>query len=305
MPGGPVTASTLAVSNVPSPAYLGPFELPNTALLTGTNVLAVELHAAASGITNVLFGAALGTDDDQPAGAPAVSARVQRDLLGHEWRLLDRVDQLRSDTLDLCRLRAVAIAAPRANHDFIFPSQTLASGALVHFWPQALGFGAATGRPPVPLPSWRQQRVGRGRGQGRTARPLAGRHRPLVVSHRRHSGASNFFVFHRGVVINEIMYHPPSLPAAPATLRHEHPDQHHQRLEVSQPGRGSGQRVALAGLRRQHLAGRTVPVLQHHFRAAGSQEHGAAADQRRWHADHHLVFPRRRSCSRARRTARS
>src|SRR6185436_15334547 len=45
MPAGGVNASTLAVSNVPGPAYLGPFELPNTALVNGTNVLAVELHS--------------------------------------------------------------------------------------------------------------------------------------------------------------------------------------------------------------------------------------------------------------------
>lgn len=59
MPAGVVNASTLAVSNIPSPVHSGPFILPNSALTQGTNLLAVELHQGPGTNNDALFGAEL------------------------------------------------------------------------------------------------------------------------------------------------------------------------------------------------------------------------------------------------------
>ena len=49
MPGGPVNASTYAVTNITNASYAGPFAVPTGSLVAGTNVLAVELHQASNG----------------------------------------------------------------------------------------------------------------------------------------------------------------------------------------------------------------------------------------------------------------
>src|SRR4051812_27206841 len=49
MPGGPVTASTYAVTNITNASYAGPFPISTASLVSGTNVLAVELHQAVDG----------------------------------------------------------------------------------------------------------------------------------------------------------------------------------------------------------------------------------------------------------------
>src|SRR5580765_4146579 len=47
MPAGVVTYSTPAASNVTSPTYTGPMIISSSSLVTGTNILAVEVHQAA------------------------------------------------------------------------------------------------------------------------------------------------------------------------------------------------------------------------------------------------------------------
>ena len=44
MPSGPIGYATLASGSVATPAYTGPFIVAVTNLLSGTNVLAVEVH---------------------------------------------------------------------------------------------------------------------------------------------------------------------------------------------------------------------------------------------------------------------
>ncbi len=216
MPAGPVNAATLAVSNVPSPAYLGPFELSHTTLVAGTNVLAVELHGAANGLKNVLFGAALElttTNFLVPPPVPVAFNEVGSGTAGDFWIELMNYGP---DALDLSGC-VLAHRGPAADHDFIFPSQTLASGALAHLSAATLGFSAAAGdRLFLCHPGGSNvidavvvKDVLRGRWPDATGRwwfPTA----PTP-------GMSNSFEFHRDVVINEILYHPPDLPSQPGT----------------------------------------------------------------------------------------
>lgn len=216
MPAGPVNAATLAVSNVPSPAYLGPFELAHTALAAGTNVLAVELHGAADGITNVLFGAALElttTNFLVPSPVPVAFNEIGSATNGDFWVELMNYGP---DVLDLsgCQL---AHRGSAADHNFTFPPQTLAPGALAHLSAATLGFSAAAGdrlflyRPDGSnvIDAVVVKDALRGRWPDATGRWWF----PSAAT----PGTSNFFEFHRDVVINEIMYHPPDLPAEPAT----------------------------------------------------------------------------------------
>ncbi|MBI4663576.1 MAG: DNRLRE domain-containing protein [Verrucomicrobia bacterium] len=54
MPAGTVTATTAATSH--ENAYAGPFDIPVTALVTGENVLAAEVHQTDTGSSDVVFG---------------------------------------------------------------------------------------------------------------------------------------------------------------------------------------------------------------------------------------------------------
>ena len=218
MPAGPVSAATLAVSNVPSPTYLGPFALANTALITGTNVLAVELHAAAgAGLTNVLFGAALELTTTNVLVPPPVTLALNEVAAGTNGDFWIEVMNYGPDSVDLggCVL---ARQGPGAAQSFTFPAQTLAPGALVQILAATLGFGAlagdrlflyAAGSDSV-LDGLVVQGVPRGRwpdGTGDWWFPSTGT-----------PGTSNYFQFQRDVVINEILYHPPLLPSEPATF---------------------------------------------------------------------------------------
>lgn len=217
MPAGAPTAGTLAISNVPNPAYLGPFTLANTALVTGTNVLAVELHAAGgAGLTNVLFGAALElttTNILVPPPIPLVLNEVAAGTNGAFWV---ECFNYGPDPLDLAGC-TLARQGGGSNQSYTFPAQTLPAGAARAFTSATLGFSAAAGdRLFLYAPGGGSvldavvvKDVPRGRwpdGTGDWWFPTA-----LTP------GGTNFFVFNPNVVINEIMYHPPLLPPEPAT----------------------------------------------------------------------------------------
>ncbi len=214
LPGGPISASTLAVSNVPSPTQLGPFVLPNTALVTGTNVLAVELHSAAAGLSNLLFGAELTLTTTNllvPAPFPLAINEVAAATNNGFWLELINYG---SNSLDLagCRL---SLRGGSTNSDYILSPQSLAPGELVQLSQATLGFGTEPGqriflyRPggSSVLDALVVGATPRGRWPDATGQWWY----PTAVT----PGASNYFSFRNEIVINEIMYHPPDLPPTP------------------------------------------------------------------------------------------
>jgi hypothetical protein len=216
MPAGPVTASTLAVSNVPSPAYLGPFSLPNAALITGTNLLAVELHSAFGGITNVLFGAELQltvTNVLVPPPFPIAFNEVSSATNGDFWAELINHG---SQTLDLAGC-TLSRQGGGTNLDYVFPSQSLAPGALYQVSQATLGFGAEPGQRLFLYGAGGlnvlDAVVARDEPRGRWPDASGQWWFPTSLT----PGASNHFVFRDEVVINEIMYHPPALLPVPPT----------------------------------------------------------------------------------------
>lgn len=59
MPPGPISYNTLAGRTITTAAYEGPFNLPADALIQGVNVIAVEVHQASSGSSDIVFGMTL------------------------------------------------------------------------------------------------------------------------------------------------------------------------------------------------------------------------------------------------------
>ncbi|MBC8003174.1 MAG: lamin tail domain-containing protein, partial [Opitutaceae bacterium] len=61
MPGGTVTYDTLTSAGVGDAVLEGPFLLPGSALVTGDNVFAVEVHQSATNSSDIVFGMTLAT----------------------------------------------------------------------------------------------------------------------------------------------------------------------------------------------------------------------------------------------------
>ncbi len=183
MPAGPITAGTLAVSNVPAPVYLGPFALPTAPLVTGTNVLAVEVHPAAGGANHLLFGADLSLSATNVLVPPPVTLAFNElaaatnagfwfELINYGSTSLD-VRGLRGGAAWRCGGCGLRVSAPRRC------AGRSGRGQSGRAWLQP-----GPGRPPLPLQPGQRQRAGwRGRPGG-AARPFAGRHGAVVVSDR-------------------------------------------------------------------------------------------------------------------------
>jgi hypothetical protein len=218
LPAGPVTSRTHAVTNVPSPAYVGPFALPNSALLAGTNILAVELHAApGAGLTNVLFGAALELTTTNQLVPPPVSLALNEVAAGTNGEVWLELMNFGSEPLDLDGCVVTRQGAGLAQ-SYTFPAQTLGPGDFELVTAAMLGFSPVAGD--------RLFLYAAGGGsvldavvvkdvpRGRWPDGVGGWWFPTALT----PGASNYFVFQHDVVINEIMYHAPLLPPEPATI---------------------------------------------------------------------------------------
>jgi hypothetical protein len=62
MPTGAIVYTTPANRNVPDAVYEGPFTIPSTALVTGDNVMAVQVHQTGLTSTDIVFGMTLDAD---------------------------------------------------------------------------------------------------------------------------------------------------------------------------------------------------------------------------------------------------
>jgi len=214
MPAGTVSPSTLAVSNVPAPAYLGPFELAN--VRSGTNVLAVELHQGPDGDNDVLFGAELSltvTNVLVPPPLPLAFNELSPATNNSSW--LELINYGSTPV----NLGGCVVDWRGATHtSYLFPPHTLEPGELMQLPEATLGFrpepddrlflyAAGNSRVLDGVVVKAEPRARYPDGTGRWCAPAA-----LTPA------ASNVFAFHDEIVINEIMYHPPALPAEPGTI---------------------------------------------------------------------------------------
>jgi hypothetical protein len=214
MPDGAVNHSTFAVTNVGTAQVAGPFRIPAGALIPGTNVLAVELHQAAAGGNDALFGAelALLATNVPPALPPTLAFNeVSSVTNGQFWVEIHNYGR-ESVTLDG---NVLSRFGNPSNASFVIPTQTLPPGGFLVLDKATVGFGAdpgdqiilyAGGRTGV-LDGVIAKSFPRARSPDGTGEWLY----PTALT----PGASNQFVFRDEIVINEIMYSHRELPHIP------------------------------------------------------------------------------------------
>jgi len=214
LPAGTITASTFAVTNIPNPAYLGPFILPASALVSGTNVLAVEVHPATSGANHIFFAANLSLTVTNILVPPPICLAFNELPAATTNNFWCELINYGTTNVNLAGC-VVARRGAEADTNYVFPAQILPPGGLAQFTQATLGFVVSAGdrlflygpnysnvldavvAPAVPRARWPD-------GQGAWCYPTT-----LTP------GTSNLITFHRDVVINEIMYRPPPLPTVP------------------------------------------------------------------------------------------
>ncbi len=216
LPEGVITYTNLANRSIGDAVSEGPFVVPNTKPLQGDNVLAVEVHQNALTSTDVVFGLALESSTTSGGGSLAADG-------GLPPLAFNELASSTNSTFWLELINHGVTSVPLAGHviarfggatnrEYTLPAETLAPGALAKFPKSTLGFGVdsgdllvlyAPGRSNV-LDAVVAKKDPRGRhpdGVGRWLFPA----QPTP-------GASNEFLFHDEIVIDEIMYHARDLP---------------------------------------------------------------------------------------------
>ena len=215
MPAGSVNASTLAVSNVPNPAYVGPFILPTGSLVTGTNILAVEIHQGPDTSNDVLFGSELFLTTTNILIPPPVTLAFNEFSSATNADFWIEVINYGTSNVDLggCML---ARQGGATNREYVFPPQVLAPHALLQVPKATLGFGTDPGDRLFLLSPFRTSLydavVAKREPRGRWPDGAGPWWHPTALT----PGASNYFVFRNELVLNEIMYYAPGLPAVAA-----------------------------------------------------------------------------------------
>jgi hypothetical protein len=230
MPAGPVSHETTASSNVTATSVSGSISIPTAALVTGSNVLAVEVHQFSTSSPNndMVFGASLvATETAAPLRHPgtgfifneitaATDPAFQMELLNGSSAAVDLAGyQIRSSSGATVTLGA----------------QTVNAGGYAVLTAAQLGFTPVAGdklfllQPGGTQFEDAQEVTNRLRGRA----PGKGWLFPSAGSF----GNANTFSINADIVINEIMYHP-----------HPHQTSQEQWIELTNRGTGS---VNLAG----------------------------------------------------------
>ncbi len=206
MPPGPVTYATPATTNIGTAGITGPINILNSSLISGTNVLAVEVHQASGGGGDVLFGAeiTLTTTNLPPGSFPSVAFNELPSVTnGVFWvELLNYGTN--SATLDgfvLARFR------DPTNDEYVIPTQTLPPGGRLVLDKASTGFGADPGDHLILYAPGKTAVL-----DGVVAKSYPRARWPEGTGDWLHPnlptpGGTNSFAFHNEIVINEIMYH--------------------------------------------------------------------------------------------------
>jgi hypothetical protein len=209
MPAGAVGHSTLASSPISSPAAISVADLPATALVNGTNVLAVSLHKA-TGSTGAYLDASVRTVERKVAPAPSL-AISEIAAAGSPGFFVELRNQS-SAPLDTTGWTLVA----STGQSVAIPAQTIAAGGYLVLTSAELGYFPIAG---TRLSLWTP-----GNAELRDSREVTNRLRGLVASGAwgfpttPTSGGVNVATVSDAIVINEIFYKaadptPPALPS--------------------------------------------------------------------------------------------
>ncbi len=201
MPAGPVTASTLAASELVYPRRSARIPLSGSAVVPGVNVLAVELHQATAGNADAYFDAALDIFET-PSSTPGPPAVAFSEVGAATSTVPAAFLELKNGTSSALTLTGYSLlSSSGATADL--GGVTLGAGGLVSLDPVALGLPALDGDKFFLL------------GPGGTSVLDA-----LVIKRRAQAidgavwrtpspvtpGAANSFALNDAIVINEIMH---------------------------------------------------------------------------------------------------
>ncbi|MGC8744959.1 MAG: lamin tail domain-containing protein [Verrucomicrobiia bacterium] len=214
MPAGTITPSTFAATNVVNPTFTGWFDVDVSALNKGTNVLAVEVHQASNGTNDIIFGleANIVTTNYPPAPPPTIAFNEISSVTNKQFsvELINYGNQaVNIENFVLARFGTYY-------QEFLIPSAFLQPGEIISFNKQEVGFGADPGDKVVLYVPEKKgvvdAIVAKSYPRARFPDGIGRWLKPSELT----PGFSNKFVFNNDIVINEIMYHPPDLPAQPA-----------------------------------------------------------------------------------------
>jgi hypothetical protein len=220
MPGGAVTHTTLAANPIANATFSGVIELPGSALVHGTNILAVEVHqAAATDDPDMVFGlelfARVAPRDpaDFDAGNLLFSEITAADAMPLQIELVNRG----TTSLDVGGY-VIQRTGPSPDAEHTLAPFTLGPGEFLVVSQTTLGFGAQAGDKLFLLSPGKLVIADAVEVHERPrARPFDGINdwlTPNVVT----VGTSNSFSLRDEIVINEIMYHAPPTLELPAVI---------------------------------------------------------------------------------------
>jgi hypothetical protein len=212
LPGGAIAHSTSALSDVAQPQATGPQPVSASALVNGTNVLAVSVHTAAADnsawFTASLRGEETLPDPDLP---PALEIHEISGAAAAPFFI-----ELRNPTEAPASTAGFSLEVTGSISDSKpLPSVIVPPGGLVHYTHTQLGFRPAGGdklilRAPTgnPVDARAADLVARGRSDTWPGRWLY----PSAAT----PGGANAFDFQQDIVINELCYNPPDVTPASA-----------------------------------------------------------------------------------------
>jgi hypothetical protein len=217
LPGGAISYSTPALSDVASPAFSGPVPVSASSLVLGQNVLAVEIHQAAGSADGPLAGAEL-FSTPLPSPQTLVAYNELSSSTNAEFWLELLNYGTNSLLLDGCKI--YRDGDTNQNTLFTFPpaSGSLTPGAYRALTNTTLGFLPVSGDK-LYLYSANGAVVFDGVVVKKTPRArFPNGSGPWLHPSAATPGGPNSIAFHNEIVMNEIMYHHAHLPAPSPNL---------------------------------------------------------------------------------------
>lgn len=212
MPAGPITHTTRALGDIPSPASSGFLTIPGAALQSGSNVLAISLHPAA-GNTSTSFSAALEGTETPPDPSANPGLAFNEIPPAGDPNFFVEITNPGGSPVNTNGYTLVLEGSIPAS--ITLPNTTLNPGGLLLLNQTSLGFIPSAGDKLFLLPS--------GGNTLADAREVTNRLRGLSPSYPGQwifpnaatPGTTNSFALVNDIVINEICYNPPIINADP------------------------------------------------------------------------------------------
>jgi hypothetical protein len=206
LPAGTISHTTCSVTNVIEAGLSGRYPISTLNLVEGTNVLAVEVHQAATGSGDIVFGAELSLTltNNLPPSLPSLAFNELSGVTAQVFQVELYNFASQSITVSNCTLQCLGAI----DREYLIPSQTISSGGRIVIESTALGFDVEAGDrlvfyaldgvavvDAVTARSYPRARWPEGTGVWLHPSTLT-------------PGATNCITFHDEIVINEIMYNP-------------------------------------------------------------------------------------------------